>query len=165
MVRRLYHQVRRLFQQRTNLDASFGSLASSWNFLCPLDRFIQVFAVEDVVSRELLFGFGKWAVEDDGCAIALTNGGRGGRRAQRLGAFKDAFRSRFSHDLPVSLGDLLHRFRIRRSLLPGINEQHVTHANPSLCFISLLWRRLRRPISTAELTSCDCGTAAPAVAL
>ena len=46
----------------TNLDASFGSSASSRDLLGPFDSFVQVLAVEDVVAGELLFGFREWAI-------------------------------------------------------------------------------------------------------
>src|SRR5689334_15854042 len=127
MVRGLHQHMCRFLQQRTNLDASFGSCASCGNFLCPFDSFVQIVAVEDVVAGELLFRFCKWTIEDDRLAVLWADCGRRCCWPEWLSSLEDAFLGSLSHYASVSFGDLLHRFWIGGSLLPRVDEQHVTH--------------------------------------
>src|SRR5262249_1222624 len=108
----------RFRQQRTNLDASFGSRASRGDFPRPLDGFIQILTVEDVIPGELLLGFGEWTIEDDRLAVLWANRCGSGCWPEWLRSLEDAFRSSVGHYPAVSFGDLLHRFWIGGSLLP-----------------------------------------------
>src|SRR5262245_58246833 len=66
---------------RANFDRA---VARAWALSRPVDRLVEIVAIERVVAAELLFGFGKRAVR--GHPLTVLHPHRGGRRGrmQRL---------------------------------------------------------------------------------
>src|SRR5258708_5754140 len=99
---------RRQSAQRAYLNANRTAPARTWNFRGPLNGVVQVFAIQDVVSRELLFGFREGAVGRERFSVLDTDGGGGRSRLQRLGALKNSLLARFVHYSPVRSLHVLH---------------------------------------------------------
>src|SRR5215469_5062969 len=107
----------RLLLQRTNLNASLTAFASGRDLLGPLDRLVEILAVQNVVTCELLLGFCKRSIESNCSPILGTNRSRGARRLQRLGAMQYAFLTSLPHDSPMAAHDLLQRLGSRLLVL------------------------------------------------
>ena len=113
---------------RADLDAALPSFASGRNSPGPLDGFIQIAALENVVARELLLGFGERAIESDRSAFFHTDGGRERGRFQPLHRQQDALLPGFLHDGAVAVLDALDLLD-RRTFRPflRIDQKHVAH--------------------------------------
>src|SRR6266404_907050 len=83
--RHLGFRARRQAGQGANFDAAFASLAGGRNLLRPLDGFVQVLAIEDVIASQLFLGLGEGSVCDQRFTVLHSNGGRVSGGAQRLG--------------------------------------------------------------------------------
>src|SRR6266571_1935055 len=81
------------FHDRANFN---GPISSGGNAGSQGNRFVEVFAIHQVVATELLFRLGKWTIGCQGLAIAYTHGCRGVGRRQRLTTLH---RSAFGHRL------------------------------------------------------------------
>src|SRR5438067_1041842 len=92
-----------------DLDAAFPALARCRNARSPLDRLIQVLAVQDVVAGELLLRLGEGSVGDQRPSIVHAHGGsaRGGR--ERLGAEQDTLTDGFRHQSAMGIRYLAAR--------------------------------------------------------
>src|SRR5215204_5883535 len=89
-----------VLDDRANLDASAlrpGDLGG------PLDRLVQVLAVEDVEARELLLGLRERAVGDQALAVGHAHGRRGGDRLEPLAGAEHARRPHLLGDAAVGL--------------------------------------------------------------
>src|SRR5580698_3821908 len=67
-----------------DFDAAFTTPASRGDLGGPMDGFIQIFAVEDVVAGELFFRFRKGTVGNNGLTGLRPDGGCSSRRFQRF---------------------------------------------------------------------------------
>src|SRR5215469_14757785 len=115
-------------RHRPNFDTPSASLASGRDLGRPLDRFIEILAIDDVISSELLFGFGERPVHDQGLAVLHANRGRGHDRRERFDAPQDALPGRFFHYGAMAFPDLLALFRGRAVWREfGIDQHHVAH--------------------------------------
>src|SRR5437660_5813062 len=94
---------RRYARQRSNLDAPRAALARRRNPRGPLDRLVQVPAIQNVITGELLLGFGERAVSDQCLAVFHAHGGRSGRRRKRLGRDEDALAGGLLHQGPMAV--------------------------------------------------------------
>ena len=72
---RLRSGARRQAGQGANLDAAFASFAGRRNLRRPLNGFVQVLAIDDVIAGKLLLGLGERPVSDQRFAVLRTNGG------------------------------------------------------------------------------------------
>ena len=96
----------------------------------PLERFVQIFAVQDVVPGELLLGLRERSVGHQHFAVLHPNGGCGRRRLQRVGAAENATPRGLIHDRPVCRRDFLHSLDGCGVGFVGIDQHHVTHSHP-----------------------------------
>src|SRR5262249_1640684 len=115
--------------KRPDLDASGAAAAGGRDFGGPLDRLVDVAAVEDVVARELLPGLRERAVGQHGLAPFEADrlGGRGGGGGR--GSLEDPAPRGLVHDGAVPLDDLVSLFRRRAGfrLLGRVDQHHVAH--------------------------------------
>src|SRR5262249_17778426 len=85
----------------TNFHAATAALAGRGDFRSPGNSFVQILAVQNIVTSELLLGFGKRAVTEERLVVANpdSRGGSGGLKW--LGAAKYAMSGSFDHHVPM----------------------------------------------------------------
>src|SRR5713101_6530619 len=101
-------------RQGANLDAAFTSSARRRNLRRPLNGFVQVLAIEDVIPGKLLLCLRERSVCDQRFPVLHANGGRVCGGAQWLSTLQDALSRSLLYHCPVS-GLLLFRLRRRRT--------------------------------------------------
>src|SRR5262249_34499192 len=84
-----------------DFDAAFLALATGEDLSRPLDRLIQVVAVQNVVTSQLLVGSRERAVGDPDVFAPHGDGRSGECRVQRLAAAEDFAPPCFLHDRPM----------------------------------------------------------------
>src|ERR1700694_1063098 len=102
---------RRQLDNRADLDAPVIAFTRRRNFRGPFDRIIEILAIENVVSSELLLGLGKGSVNGERLAFLFADGGGGVGSLERLRAMKNALSPGFVHHRRVGPCDGLHGFR------------------------------------------------------
>src|SRR5579862_6376559 len=71
---------------RADFDATFSALARRRDFGPPFDGFVQVLAFHDVVTREMLLGFGERSVGHQSFSVLHPDRSGGAGGSQRFGA-------------------------------------------------------------------------------
>src|SRR6516164_11506859 len=100
----------REFVNRADFHAAGSAAAAGGNLGSPLDGFIEVGAVENVVTGQLFFGFGKRPVGHERSPVLKANCRRSGSVLQRIGCPKNSAPLRLLLYGDVSGKDLGHLF-------------------------------------------------------
>ena len=116
----------------TDLDASSRTGATGRNLGRPRKSFVQVFAVEDVVSSQLLFRLGERTVGDHHPAILHADGGGHFAGFKRIGSTQDAAKLGLVQNGPVCRGDYAPCLRSRCLHFLRVDQHHVAHGEPQL---------------------------------
>ena len=114
--------------QRPDFDASFPAPAPGRNPHCPFDRFVQVFAFENVIAGQVFFGFRERSVGHQRLALRHPHRSRGGDRRQRFRALQHALPPGFVHHDVMTRANLLGFLGRQPTRRFGrIDQHHVTH--------------------------------------
>src|SRR5215831_17626454 len=88
--------------ERANLNA-FRFATRRADSSGPGNGLVEIFAIENVISAELLLGLRKGTVRDHGLSFTATNSSGGSRRGKRLRDFEDAMVASLFHNCPVAI--------------------------------------------------------------
>src|SRR6516164_4887376 len=111
---------------RPYLNTACPTSASGGDPRRPLERLVQVLAIQKVVSGKLLLRFREWTVHNHYFAILHADGGGRDGRLEWLSAPENAQSVRLRHNSPVFSPDSLLLFRREgvRRLLIRVDQQH-----------------------------------------
>src|SRR5262249_23499490 len=112
---------------RADLDTTLPTETTSGDLARPLNCFVNGCAVQNVITRELLFGLSERTIHRQSLSLTISaNSDRGGSRLKRLGALKYSPLFCLAHHGAMPQGDLFVLFRGRLSFA-RIDQHHVAH--------------------------------------
>src|SRR5262249_41358126 len=114
------------------LDASRASPARARYFRRPFERFVEIGTIENVISRELFFGLGEWAVGHQDLASFYPDRSCRCCSLQWLRRAEDAAPCRFLLYSQVAGIDLGHLFGRGVVIFLCVDQHHVPHSSSPL---------------------------------